>query len=220
MPPTQFETDLRQARSLGLSAPQKISITLTDVVSMLEYNVSGNYFYVLEAPDHVSYIDVQINRNDAPALPYTMQRGFHRQPFNKLYITTPAGQAGIMTIVVAAESPGEFEFIDNRSSISQSMDDVLAELAGDVIPENWGTEKTVGLTAVSALAANADRKAAMVQAKESNTGIIYIGFDNTVTSNKWVAQLQPGMSWSVDDYRGPIFAISDTAAQLLGFGEW
>lgn len=220
MSPTQFETDLRQARSLGLSAPQRIYIDLSVPISMMEYNVSGNYFYILEAPDQTSYIDVQINRNDAPALPYTVQRGFHKQPFNKLYITTPTGQAGTMTVIVAAESPGEFEFIDNRSSISQSMSDILDELRGDIIPENWGTQKTVGLTAVEVMAANANRKAASVQSKDLNTGKIYIGFDNTVTTTKWVVELQPGMSWSVDDYRGPIFAISDTAGQLLGYGEW
>jgi hypothetical protein len=125
-----------------------------------------------------------------------------------------------MTIIIAAEDPSLFDIIDNRSSISAAMNDILAELQGDITYENWGTEKTVGLAAVQILAVNADRKGAIVQAKESNTGIIYIGFANTVTSAIWVVQLQPGMSWPIDDFRGPIWSISDTAGQLLGWGEW
>ena len=237
MPPEiqGYQQQLQDVLSQGLSAPQTIPINLSVVVTDKEVSIAGNSFYIFESPDQTSYISVKVNRSDMPALDLVKQTGF-RAPFTKLYITTPAGQTGTMKIVIAAEDATLFEIIDKRAVISQTMEDVLtelqdnvtpamqgvlAELQGDIAQENWSTEKTVGTTsAVQVLAANTARKGAMVQAKNSNTGVIYIGFDNTVSTTKWVAQLQAGMSWALDDYRGPIFAISDTAAQLLGWGEW
>jgi len=66
---------------------------------------------------------------------------------------------------------------------------------------------------------NASRHSGAVQAKSTNTGKIYIGYDNTVTTTKWIAELQAGQSYSFDDWLGTIYAISDIAAQLLGYGE-
>jgi hypothetical protein len=117
-------------------------------------------------------------------------------------------------------APELFTVVDNRSAISLTMSDVLAQLQGDILPENWDTEETVGTAAVSILAANANRKGCNVQAKSTNTGIIYVGFANTVTTSKWVAELQPGMAFSIDDYRGDIYAIATAAGQLVGWGEW
>ena len=125
-----------------------------------------------------------------------------------------------MRILIASMAPELFTVVDNRSAISLTMSDVLAQLQGDILPENWDTEKTVGTAAVLILAANANRKGCNVQAKSTNTGIIYVGFTNTVTSSKWVAELQPGMSFSIDDYRGDIYAIATVAGQLVGWGEW
>jgi hypothetical protein len=125
-----------------------------------------------------------------------------------------------MTLLIASMDPEWFSIIDNRSAISESMSDILAELQGDITPENWGTEKTVGTAAVSIIASNADRKGCIVQAKNTNTGGIYIGFDNTVTSSKWIAELMPGMSLTLDNYRGDLYGIASAAGQLLGWGEW
>jgi len=96
---------------------------------------------------------------------------------------------------------------------------LLEQLAGVTSGEIWDTEKTIGVAASVVMALNADRHSGAVQAKSTNTGIIYIGYDNTVTLTKWIAELQPGQSYSFDDWLGTIYAISDTAAQLLGYGE-
>jgi len=96
---------------------------------------------------------------------------------------------------------------------------LLEQLAGVTSGEVWDTEKTIGVAASVVMALNADRHSGAVQAKSTNTGIIYIGYDNTVTLTKWIAELQPGQSYSFDDWLGTIYAISDTAAQLLGYGE-
>lgn len=96
---------------------------------------------------------------------------------------------------------------------------ILAELTGVSSGEVWDTEKTVGVAAVSVMAANASRHSGNVQAKSTNTGIIYIGYDNSVATNKWIAELQAGQSYSFNDWKGTIFAIATAAGQLLGFGE-
>jgi len=215
----KYREQLEMVHQLGLQVAQQISIDLSVVVTDQEYNLAGNYLYIKDAPDQDSYIDVKINASNQPAISWAKQTGFIH-PFNRLYITTPAGQTGTMKILVAAEAPELFAVVDNRSAISESMNDVLAELQGDTTHEDWGTEKTVGTTAVEVLDANADRKACIIQAKSTNTGIIYIGFDNTVTSTKWIAELQAGMAFSVDDYRGALFAIGSAAGQLVGWGEW
>ncbi len=96
---------------------------------------------------------------------------------------------------------------------------LLEQMAGLSSGQIWDTEKTIGVAASVVMALNADRHSGAVQAKSTNTGKIYIGYDNSVTLTKWIAELQPGQSCSFDDWLGPIFAISDTAAQLLGYGE-
>jgi len=96
---------------------------------------------------------------------------------------------------------------------------LLAEMTGLSSGEIWDTEKTIGVAASVVMALNANRHSGAVQAKSTNTGKIYIGYDNTVTTTKWIAELQPGQAYSFDDWLGTIYAISDTAAQLLGYGE-
>jgi len=87
-----------------------------------------------------------------------------------------------------------------------------------------GLNMTVGVAAVELLAANANRKACWIDSDPDNTGNIYLGFDNTVTTraggNNWFKCLTPGMGWGVDDYRGAIYAIATAANQYAGVGEW
>jgi len=110
--------------------------------------------------------------------------------------------------------------VDHRTAVSESVDGVLGQLRGDTTPENWGNEITVGnAAAVLIFAANADRKAGSIQAKSINTGKVYIGYDNTVATTKWIAELQAGQSYATDDYRGALFARADAAGQLVGYGE-
>lgn len=109
---------------------------------------------------------------------------------------------------------------DNRLVISGStFTEILDQLKGDSVPENWGNDITVGVVAVSLLAANTNRKSVLIQSDVANSGIIYIGYDNTVGSGKKVATLLPGSSFSVDDYTGQIYAISGVAGQKVSASE-
>ena len=123
-----------------------------------------------------------------------------------------------MVLLYGTESPEMLDIIDNRSATVAGLTDILAELQGDQLPEDWN-QATIGVAQSQVLAANADRKSFSIQAKSTNTGIVYIGFDNTVTSTKWWAELNPGQSCDGDDYRGPVHAIASAAGQLIGFAE-
>lgn len=96
---------------------------------------------------------------------------------------------------------------------------LLSEMTGLSSGEIWDEEKTIGVAASVIMALNANRHSGAVQAKSTNTGKIYIGYDNTVTTTKWIAELQPGQSYSFDDWLGTIYAIATAADQLLGYGE-
>ena len=229
-------TELTQGNAKGISAPQFLPIDLSVALMDKEYSIAGNFFYIYASPDQTSYITVKTNPSDISSPQYVFQTGF-KGPFTKLYITTPAGQTGLMKIMIAAQDPQTFEVIDNRSGISASMISmltelqtgaietnmaaVLAELQGIATEGTYDTEKTVDASnVVTIFAANATRKACIIQSKDTNTKYIYLGFTNAVTTSKWFMQLQPGQAFMIDDYRGPIYAISDTAGQLVGSGEW
>ncbi len=214
-----FQEQLDMVRQLGLQAVSEIEIDLSVVAVDHEYNLSGNFFYVNVAPDQDVYVTVKINGSNNKAINWTKQTGFIH-PFNRLYITTPAGQAGTMKILIASEAPELFNVVDNRSAISDAMSGVLGELRGDVTPESCAVT-AVGVAQAQLLAANADRKGCSICSDILNTGNIYLGYDDTVTTAaNWFHVLTPGGSYHIDNYRGPIHAIATIAAQDVGVGEW
>ncbi len=217
-----FEKSMDFIRKTRAGVPRTFTIDLSIALTDQPYNMGGNVFYVLNSPDATSYIDVKFNTLDSSMVRLSHQVGL-RTPYEKIYITTPAGQTGTMTILTGVEAPDYMEIIDNRGATSLDMAQIRAELQGDSTPENWG-EITVGVAQTQLLAANVDRKGCWLHSDPNNTGIIYLGFDNTVTTaaggNNWFAALSAGQGWGVDDYRGAIHAISTVAGQLVGTGEW
>jgi len=214
---SDFRGQLDEVHRMGLAPARQIDINLAEVLPDQEFNLAGNFFYIKDAPGLTEYIEVKVNSSGRPAVSWSKQTGFI-QPFNRLYITTPAGQTGTMKILIASEAPTLFDILDNRSAISEATQGVLDELRGDVTPEDWD-QATIGVAQSEVLAANAVRKSFSIQAKSTNTGIVYIGFDNSVTSTKWWAELQAGQPCKGDDYRGPLHAIASAAGQLIGYAE-
>lgn len=212
-----FSKKINYVRRASMGVPKTFVINLAVPIIDQPYHISGNIYYVWSAPNAEDYIDVKVNKSSEPALRCLRQTGLIT-PYDKLLITTPADQTGDMVILYGTESPEMLEVIDNRSVTAIGLAGILAELQGDQVPENWN-EAAVGLAAVQILAANADRKSFSIQAKSTNTGIVYVGFDNTVLATTWWAELQAGQSCNGDDYRGPLFAIATVAAQAVGYAE-
>jgi len=224
MRPEDFVEKINYVKHASMGVPKIIQINLGTPETDREFSISGNLFYIYSAPDESSYVNIKVNETREPAIPYTVHTGLET-PFYKLYITTPAGQAGTMIIIYGTEAPEFLRILDNRSVTVAGVGGVLEELRGDVTPEDWGTEKDVDTAATTParteiLDANATRKACILQAKSTNAGIVYIGFDATVSTTKWVAELQAGMYFAVDDYRGPLWAVASADNQLVGWGEW
>ena len=217
----RFVKNIRSVERRDAGVIKRIDIDLAIALTDFEYALAGNMFYIWDSPDG-TYIDIKINETREPAVSYVEQTG-QRTPFDKLYITTPAGQAGNLILLSGTEAPELVEMLDNRGAIRGDLATIRDELMGDITPENWG-EITAGVAQVQLLAANANRKGCSICSDIDNTGNIYLGFDNTVTTAaggaNWFHVLTPGGSWAVDDYRGPIHAIATVAAQLVGTGEW
>jgi hypothetical protein len=202
---------INEVNSKGLSAPRQLTIDLSVAQVDLEVNMTGTSFYVFTSPDQTSYISVKVGRKDADAIDYVLYTGF-RAPFTKLYITTPAGQTGTMIIIVAAEEKDVFEMIDNRSSISQGIIDVLIELQGNLTAKNPGQEIAIVYTNVASLilATNIDRKVFSIQVSKDNAAALFIGLGDITDSTHYIKKLQAGDSWDFYNYRGPVYAFNNS----------
>lgn len=218
-----FSKKIEYVRRASMGCPKTFTINLANQIIDQPYNLSGNVFYVWSAPNETDYINIKVNKSSEPALQCFRQTGL-RTPFDKLLITTPAGQTGDMVILYGTESPDMLDIIDNRSATVAGLTEILGELQGDQLPESAAAEITVGAAQVQLLAASATRKAFSICSDILNTGNIYLGFDNTVTTsaggNIWFHCLEPGGQFGIDDYRGAIHAIATAAGQLVGVGEW
>ena len=212
-----FAKKINYVRRASMGVPKKFIINLALPLIDQPYYISGNLYYIWSSPNAGDYVDIKVNKSSEPALRCVRQTGLIT-PFDKLLITTPEGQTGDMVLLYGTEAPELLSIIDNRSVTEIGLADMLAELQGDLLPEDWD-EETVGAAQQQVMAANADRKSFNIQAESTNTGIIYVGFDATVTAAKWWAELLPGQSCNGNDYRGPVHVIGSAAGQDYGFAE-
>lgn len=134
--------------------------------------------------------------------------------FDSIQLYNPSGSATTVKLIL---SQGVVR--DNRLTISGTVfEDLLTEQQGDTAHESYG-RVTVGVAAVEAIAANTDRKGVGIQSDPDNDDYIYLGYDDTVDTDNWFAKLSAGQAWSRDNYRGPVYAISETADQYIGVDE-
>ena len=189
-------------RSLTLTAGQKRRVHEVASFFMLVSNTGG--------------LDVKISIDDSPLSDCPVGYDYTERKedtfFEHIDFLNP--NVGSITIEYIL-STGLIKSVPTIAGLA----DVLEELRGLSTGEVWGTEKTIGVAQSQVMAANANRHSGSCQAKSTNTGIIYLGYDNTVLTTKWIAELQPGQSYSFDDWLGAIHAIASAADQLLGYGE-
>ena len=214
---------MKYVRTGPVGVPKMFAIDLGTAAIDVPFNLSGNMFRIWSAPDESSYVTIKINASNEPAIPYQVHTGA-RTPFDKLLITTPAGQVGEMLIVYGTEAPDLLEMIDDRSTTVAGVSGVLDELRGDLAAKNFiGIAITAAPGATLIMAARANRKGGSIQALSTNTGSVFLGFADTVTVGGapgiWWMELQTAMGITFDDYRRPIYGIA-TAAQVVGTGEW
>lgn len=218
-----FAKKINYVRRASMGVPKTFVINLALPLIDQPYDIAGNLYYVWSAPNAEDYIDIKVNKSSEPALRCVRQTGLVT-PYDKLLITTPGGQTGDMVLLYGTEAPELLNIIDNRSVTAIGLADILGELQGDVDPgDSIGVTITAAPGATLIMAASAARKGCCIQGLSTNTGSVFLGFANTVTVGGapgiWFAELQPGVPFTIDDYRGPIYGIA-TAAQVVGTGEW
>lgn len=217
-----FQSKIEYVRRGPMGVPKMLTINLGAPIVDQPYDIGGNMFQVWSMPDESSFVTIKVNESNQPAIPFQAHTGM-RTPFHKLLITTPPGQFGDMLLLYGTEAPDMLEMIDMRSTTVAGVGGMLDELRGDLTPEAFiGIAIAAAPGATEILAARATRKSCIIQALSTNTGSVFLGFDNTVTVGGapgiWFAELQPSMAWPCDDYRGPVWGIA-TAAQVVGTGE-
>ncbi len=79
---------------------------------------------------------------------------------------------------------------------------------------------TVSTTPVKLLSEVISRKDLLIEAALTNTGKIFLGFDNLVTNANYFTVLEAGDSWHCDSYLGEVWVITDVVGQVVTFGEW
>ena len=168
-----FAKKIQYVRRGPVGVPKMFTIDLGVAIVDQVFNISGNMFRIWSAPDESSYVTVKINESGEPAVPYQVHTGA-KTPFDKLLITTPAGQAGDMIIIYGTEAPDLLEMIDDRSTSVAGVGGVLDELRGDLVAEAFtGIAITAAPGATPIMAARADRKSCIVQALSTNTGSVF-----------------------------------------------
>lgn len=217
-----FSAKINLVRRTSMGVPKKIEINLAVPINDQLYSIAGNVFYIFSSPLEADNVGIKVNETREPMINYAVHCGLIT-PFYRLYITTPAGQTGTMTIIYGTEAPDLMEILDHRSTTIADFAAILNELQGDMAYEDYFGQ-TIGVAAADVLMPNANRKACWFDALSTNTDSIFLGFSNSMTAGgapgTWFKELLPGTGWGVDDYRGAIYARAAVAGQILGVGEW
>ena len=205
---------------------ERLTLNLSQVLTDYRMNIVGRAICIWDAPSQNEVIYIRFNNRWRPQIPFRMGKTLGT-PFDKIFLTVPAGLTGTMEILYG---PDAYTFLRFNPAIqvietgagtdySAVLNGIRDELQGDQADEGYG-QQTIGVAQSQVLAANADRKGFSIQAKSTNGEIVYVGFDNGVTANNWWAELQAGQSCGLHDYRGPLHAIASAGGQLIGVGEW
>jgi hypothetical protein len=214
-----FAQTIQNMRKNRLNILRTYKYELDTAVSNKEISFSGNICYAVNSSSSTSKVLIRFNQMGEQAIEFTQGFGLIT-PFDKLYISWDAQAGETITLLIGVEAPDNVDIVDNRSQ-SQSteiLDYILDQLSGKVTAIGFN-QATIGVSPVKVVPSNVLRCSACLQSKASNIGKIYVGFDNTVTTTKFAAELERGDSFGIDDYQGDIYAISDTASQYIGYGE-
>ena len=219
------DMDLGRLVKEQIGQPYQLRLDLTQQVADLEFPLAGRVLAVWDAPSSMEYVDIKFNKQNAHPIRFSMGKVL-AVPFTKLFITTPAGQAGNFDFLYGPDSFDVLRIYPVAPALDMTLANVLATMAG-VLDQLQGPEaeiaygvQAVGVAAVNVLPADPARSGAIIQAASTNAGIIYLGFDNTVAAANCFIELAAGQAWSVDDWRGDVFAEASIAAQSVNAGEW
>jgi hypothetical protein len=193
--------------------PRTITITIA-AGAYYDWDVEGAEFRVLSLSG-VTTVQFAFN-NDSfqtayPSVGYPVAAGLQ---FERVRLYNSAGTSATV-VAVASDAPVGSELADVSDLLESIRDGIIGPTTAGAFAQT-----TVGVAAVQIFASAAGTVGGIIQADPANTGTIYLGFDNTVASNKCFAALAATEAWTFDDYRGDVYAIASVAAQLVNEGLW
>jgi hypothetical protein len=173
---------------------------------IIKINAWGNYVTIL-ASNGNSNIKISISGQALQEIPKGLSVKLP-QDTNFTYLEFYNTEAAPVTIEIALSS-GEIRDSRNVITGTVNVDQVGSSTASD------NAEATIGnLAEVQLLAVNANRKSLSIQAKDTNTGKIYVLYKTGVGAAKYKTILQAGQIMTDDKWRGVVVAIASAAGQL------
>ncbi|MBA7495374.1 hypothetical protein ES702_05956 [subsurface metagenome] len=220
-----FDETIEYLRKSSIGTPKRINIDLSVAHTDQELGVAGNFIYIIDATTFENNsVDLKLNEQREPAFTYYKMMGI-LSPFEKFYYSNAAQVGGWITIMYGTLAPTFLNIIDNRSpgyDFLNAINTVLDEqLRGDTLPDAWNRYAVTNAAGgVEIWPVNLTRRELLINADSTNTGLIYVGFDNTVAATKAIAALAAGQSLGLEAYRGIIRCIASAAGQFIFGGEW
>lgn len=188
------------------------------VAGTQEVAIAGNFVYAIDATGALANVDVQFSKREDDMDKYNLVKSLGIiYPYDKVIFSWSAQAGASITLWIGNQAPDFLQVIDNRSAAASDtyLSQLVDKIVGSVTPATWGSEIDIDSEAKQILAANANRKSAILQANIDNTGNIYIGFDHTTTNTKYVVVLQAGDIFIFSDYNGAIWAYAVPINQLI-----
>lgn len=214
-----FETILKMINAGDIAEPVIMRLNLDTATTDKQFGLIGNYFGIINADSVSTAISVKFNKQSTDAMPFA-QGLYCSRPFNQVFLSWTAQAGAYVDIIYGAYATELLQIFDFRSqNVSTTiLADILAELRGTTAAQGYNVV-TLDANPKVVVASNTSRKSVILQAGLSNASTTYIGFDANVTTSKYVVALAPGDSYTIDDYRGAVYASNVTATDKISYGE-
>lgn len=207
-----FEELLAWVKNNRLASIETLTIDLSIARSNAELAVAGLFVYASDATDTSANLGIRHNELESGLITLTKNYG-PIFPFYRLFLTNTAQAAKTITLIIGRAAP--FDIRDNRNQV-----DIITTLEAirDQRRAATGTlnaEATIGTAQATALAANTNRKSFSIQAKNTNTGVIYVSYVTGCDTTHYKFILQAGQLFSDDTWKGAVFVYGSAAGQLI-----
>lgn len=128
----EFDQAIEYIRKSSIGTPKKLFIDLSVAHQDLKFDITGNFFYVVDSGGINDIFDIKFNEQREP--PFTLSRmmGFYT-PFYRFYITNAAQVGASVTIIYGTLSRPFLDIIDNRSEATTNslLEDIKEKLNQD-----------------------------------------------------------------------------------------
>jgi len=166
-----------------------ITIDLTDARTMQQYEIGGNVLWAIASSSASATMQIRLNDQLRDPIPVSIGLFIKGVRFSRIFITNTAQAGESITILYCTEEFNNI-VIENPSgavaTVNMSKSNTL-QTADDV---------AVGAGATLVLAANANRRSALIGNLAGNTNTMRAG-DSNVTATRG-AEVAPGESFVVD----------------------